>query len=122
MSVDQGLTYGDVFQAQEQQMSRYNFEQADTEFLLQQFDHAEAACQALLALEVPLPLPAYERVLEASHAFNLLDARHAVSVMQRQQYILRIRTCARAVAQAYLQQRSSLDFPLLKMGEKANVN
>ena len=69
-----------------------------------------------------LPLPAYEQVLKASHAFNLLDARHAISVTERQRYILRVRTLARAVAQAYFDAREKLGFPLVKEmeGEAAN--
>ena len=66
-----------------------------------------------------MPLPAYEQVLQASHAFNLLDARSAISVTERQRYILRVRALARAVAQAYYERRESLDFPLLRQGAGA---
>lgn len=106
------VTYGDVFQQNEVEMSAYNFEQADTAFLLKQFDHYEAECQRLLLAK--LPLPAYEMVLKASHTFNLLDARHAISVTERQRYILRVRTQAKAVATAYYQARENLGFPLLR--------
>ena len=63
-------------------------------------------------IELGLPLPAYEQVMKASHAFNMLDARHAISVTERQRYILRVRTLARAVAQAYYDARRALGFPL----------
>lgn len=106
------VTYGDVFHQNEVEQSQYNFERADTAVLFRRFDEHEQACNALLA--VPLPLPAYEQVLKASHTFNLLDARGAVSVTERQRYILRVRTLARGVAQAYYASRESLGFPMLK--------
>jgi glycyl-tRNA synthetase alpha chain len=65
-------------------------------------------------LEAKLALPAYEQVLKASHTFNLLDARKAISVTERQRYILRVRTLARGVAQTYYASREALGFPLLK--------
>jgi len=105
------ITYGDIFQRSEVENSRYNFEEADTEFLFRRFDTAELQCSRLV--EQSLPLPAYDFVLEASHAFNLLDARRAISVSERQRYILRVRTLARAVAQAYFAEREALGFPLL---------
>jgi glycyl-tRNA synthetase alpha chain len=108
-----GLSYGDVFHQNEVEMSTYNFEQADVPFLLQTFDRCEANCQSLLQAE--LPLPAYEMVMKASHAFNLLDARHAISVTERQRYILRGRTLAKACAQAYYDAREKLGFPLCKI-------
>lgn len=92
-------------------MSTYNFEQANVPALMAQFNFCEQECQRLLAVD--LPLPAYEYVLRASHAFNLLDARHAVAVTERQGYILRIRKLAQAVAQTYYQSRENLGFPLL---------
>jgi glycyl-tRNA synthetase alpha chain len=104
------VTYGDVFHQNEVEMSRYNFEAADTAVLAPRFDHAEQACQRLVA--AGLTLPAYEQVLEASHTFNLLDARRAISVSERQRYILRVRELARAVAQAYYDSRAALGFPL----------
>lgn len=106
------VTYGDVFKANEQQQSAYNFEYADVAYLFQQFDHYEQ--QTLQLLEKQLPLPAYEMVIRASHTFNLLDARHAISVSERQRYILRVRQLSRAVAQAYYDFREQLQFPLLK--------
>ncbi len=109
---EQGVvTYGDVFRQNEIEQSTYNFELADVAVLQQQFTQCEAAAQQLVTAD--LPLPAYEQVLQASHAFNLLDARHAVSVTERQRYILRVRTLARAVAQAYYAARERLQFPLL---------
>jgi glycyl-tRNA synthetase alpha chain len=106
------VTYGDVFHQNEVEQSKYNFEQADTEFLFGAFDHHEKECRRLLALA--LPLPAYEHVLKASHTFNLLDARRAISVTERQRYILRVRTLAREVAKAYYAAREALGFPLVK--------
>jgi glycyl-tRNA synthetase alpha chain len=106
------VTYGDIFHQSEVEQSAYNFERADTASLFEQFAAAERLCLALLA--DALPLPAYERVLEASHAFNLLDARHALSVTERQRYILRVRTLARQVAECYLKRREALGFPLCR--------
>ncbi len=104
------VTYGDVFHQNEVEMSHYNFSHANTDFLLKTFDECEAACQLLIGQS--LPLPAYEMVMKASHAFNLLDARAAVSVTERQRYILRVRALARDVAQAYFDARRKLGFPL----------
>jgi glycyl-tRNA synthetase alpha chain len=104
------VTYGDVFHQNEVEMSRYNFEHADTRALSAKFDQAESACRSLI--EQQLTLPAYEQVLEASHSFNLLDARHAISVSERQRYILRVRELARLVARAYYDSRAALGFPL----------
>ena len=104
------VTYGDVFLQNEAEMSAYNFEHADVDELFRQFDHCEKQCTALV--EKGLPLPAYELVMKASHAFNLLDARKAVSVTERQRFILRVRTLARAVAEAYYESRRVLGFPM----------
>ncbi|WP_339339747.1 glycine--tRNA ligase subunit alpha [uncultured Oceanicoccus sp.] len=104
------VTYGDVFHQNEVEMSTFNFEEADIEQLFNHFDHYEAESQRLI--EKSLPLPAYEMVMKASHAFNLLDARHAISVTERQRFILRVRTLARGVAQAYFDARKNLGFPL----------
>ncbi|BDM62554.1 glycine--tRNA ligase alpha subunit [Shewanella sp. NFH-SH190041] len=108
------ITYGDVFHQNEVEQSTYNFEHADVDFLFGLFDQCEKTCQHLLSLETPLPLPAYEQVMKASHAFNLLDARHAISVTERQRYILRVRTLAKAVAEAYYHSREALGFPMCK--------
>ncbi|MCP3662376.1 MAG: glycine--tRNA ligase subunit alpha [Gammaproteobacteria bacterium] len=109
---DGDVTYGDVFHQNEVEQSTYNFEHADTGFLFDYFNQCEKESQALI--ENDLPLPAYEQVLKASHVFNLLDARHAISVTERQRYILRVRTLSRAVAQAYYDRRETLGFPMLK--------
>jgi glycyl-tRNA synthetase alpha chain len=106
------ITYGDVFHQNEVEQSAYNFEHADVPTLLRHFEDHERACRALL--EQRLPLPAYEQALKASHTFNLLDARRAVSVTERQRYLLRVRTLASAVARAYLASREALGFPLLR--------
>jgi len=113
------VTYGDIFHQNEVEQSKYNFERADTASLNQQFDTHERACVALL--EAKLPLPAYEQVLKASHTFNLLDARRAISVTERQRYILRVRTLARGVAEAYYASRAALGFPLLKPSSDAGA-
>ncbi len=105
------VTYGDVFHQNEVEMSRYNFEAADTSALFARFDAAECACGELI--EQRLTLPAYEQILDASHTFNLLDARRAISVTERQAYILRVRAMARQVAEAYYQSREALGFPML---------
>ena len=104
------VTYGDVFKQNEIEMSAYNFEHASTDILFSSFDDGEQQCQLLI--EKSLPLPAYEQVLKASHYFNLLDARKAISVTERQRFILRVRTLARLVAEAYFESRKKLGFPL----------
>ena len=104
------VSYGDVFHQNEVEMSHYNFEQADIEFLFHSFDKYEQESQRLI--KAKLALPAYEMVMKASHVFNLLDARHAISVTERQRYILRVRTISRAVAKAYFDARAKLEFPL----------
>ncbi len=106
------VTYGDIYHQNEVEQSTYNFELADTESLFQWFDVCEAQCQALI--EKQLPLPAYEQVMKASHTFNLLDARHAISVTERQRFILRVRTLSRGVAESYYATREALGFPLIK--------
>lgn len=113
------VTYGDVFHQNEVEMSRYNFEEANTEFLFHSFDVCEAESQRLI--EKGLPLPAYEMVMKASHAFNLLDARHAISVTERQRFILRVRTLARAVAEAYYDARKALGFPMADAALRASL-
>lgn len=106
------VTYGDVHHQDEVEMSAYNFEKADTTTLFRWFDECETQCMKLV--EHALPLPAYELVLKASHIFNLLDARRAVSVTERQRFILRVRTTARAVARCYYDKREELGFPLCR--------
>jgi glycyl-tRNA synthetase alpha chain len=106
------VTYGDVYHQNEVEQSKYNFELADTAQLFRHFDEHEANCRTLLANG--LALPAYEQMLKTSHAFNLLDARKAISVTERQRFILRVRELAKAVAQAYYASREALGFPMLK--------
>ncbi len=105
------LTYGDVFHQNEVEMSTFNFEQANVESLFQWFDTCEA--ESCRLIEKKLPLAAYEFVLKASHTFNLLDARHAISVTERARFIGRVRGLAKAVAQAYYEGRERLGFPML---------
>ncbi|HEY4732162.1 MAG TPA: glycine--tRNA ligase subunit alpha, partial [Gammaproteobacteria bacterium] len=106
------VTYRDVFHQNEVEMSTYNFELADVDKLFSWFDASEAESRKLI--EAGLPLPAYEMVLKASHLFNLLDARHAISVTERASYIGRIRALARAVAEIYYECRKALGFPMCK--------
>lgn len=105
------VTYRDVYHQNEVEQSIYNFEQADIEVMRRRFEEHEQACNSLLAAK--LALPAYEQVLKASHTFNLLDARRAISVTERQRYILRVRTLSRGVAQAYYASREALGFPMV---------
>ena len=104
------VTYGDVFHQNEVEQSTYNFEHANVEKMFELFDFYESEASRLSLLN--LPLPSYEMVLKASHTFNLLDARRAISVTERQRYILRVRTLARAVAQSYLSARANMGFPM----------
>jgi len=109
----QGIVrYGDVYQQNEREQSAYNFEHADVADLLAQFDAAEKMAHKLA--ELGLPLPAYEQALKASHTFNLLDARRAISVTERQRYILRVRALSKAAAEAYYKEREALGFPLCR--------
>jgi glycyl-tRNA synthetase alpha chain len=107
------ITYGDVFYQNEVEMSAYNFEHVNTDVLFGHFDFYEKEAEKLIILK--LSLPAYEMVIKASHVFNLLDARRALSVTERQRYILRVRQLSRAVAQTYFQTREALNFPMLKV-------
>jgi glycyl-tRNA synthetase alpha chain len=106
------VTYGDIYHQNEVEQSTYNFELADIDALFHWFDVCEGQCQTLV--EKRLPLPAYEQVMKASHAFNLLDARHAISVTERQRFILRVRGLSRSVAECYYETRAALGFPLIK--------
>ena len=105
------VTYGDVFHQNEVEMSEYNFDHAKVDFLLNCFDTYEA--ESVKLIEKGLALPAYEMVLKASHTFNLLDARHAISVTERQRYILRVRNMSKAVAETYYASREALGFPMV---------
>ena len=111
------ITYGDVFHQNEVEQSTYNFEHANVAELLRWFDVCEGEANKLIA--AGLPLPAYEQVMKASHTFNLLDARRAISVTERQRYILRVRTLSRGVAETYVAQREKLGFPGLKKAKEA---
>jgi len=113
------VSYGDVFLQNEREMSQFNFEHADVDFLFTAFDQYEKDAQRLT--EAQLPLPAYEMVMKASHTFNLLDARKAISVTERQRYILRVRTLARGVAQGYFYSRMAAGFPLADKAIAAEV-
>ncbi|MBT8131193.1 MAG: glycine--tRNA ligase subunit alpha [Gammaproteobacteria bacterium] len=106
------VTYGDIYHQNEVEASTYNFEHADTTDLFQTFDNCEKEFKKLI--DAGLALPAYEQVLTASHSFNLLDARHAISVTERQRFILRVRSMAKAVAESYYASRETLGFPLRK--------
>ena len=106
------VSYGDVFHQNEVEMSAYNFQQANVENLFNTFDVCEMESNKLI--EVDLPLAAYEMVLKASHTFNLLDARHAISVTERARFIGRVRALSKAVAEAYYKKRESLGFPMCR--------
>ena len=107
-----GVTYRDVYHQNEVEQSRYNFELSNMEMLFRHFGDFEAEARRLI--EAQCVLPAYEMVLKSSHAFNLLDARGAISVTERAAYIGRVRALARAVAQAYYESRERLGFPMAK--------
>ena len=96
-----GITWGDIYRESERQWSIYNFEEAPVDILMRRFEEHEAECAQLVAKN--LPLPAYDQVLKASHTFNLLDARGAISVTERASYIGRVRDLARRVAEQYLE-------------------
>ena len=106
-----GVTYGDVYHQNEVEQSKYNFDFSDASWLLRQFDDYEREARRLI--EAGLALPGYEMVMKCSHTFNLLDARGAISVTERAAYIGRVRALARLVAQAYLNSREALGFPML---------
>jgi glycyl-tRNA synthetase alpha chain len=106
-----GVSYGDVFHQNEVEQSKYNFEIADTEILFRQFDEAEKMNEKLI--DEKLPYPAYEQVMKASHIFNLLDARQAISVTDRARFIRRVRTMSQKVAETYFESRELLGFPML---------
>ena len=113
------VTYADIYQQYEVEMSAFNFDLADVAELLRQFDFCEKAAERMLAADKPLP--AYEYLLKASHLFNLLDARKALSVTERQGFILRVRAIAGAVARRYFDSRRLLGFPLADEDTRAFV-
>lgn len=108
----EGVSYGDVFHQNEVEQSKYNFEIADTTVLFAQFDQAKTLNATLV--KENLPLPAYEQVIKASHLFNLLDARHAISITDRARFIQNVRSMSQLVAECYYNSRQKLGFPLLK--------
>ncbi|MCG9967057.1 glycine--tRNA ligase subunit alpha [Pelotomaculum terephthalicicum JT] len=107
-----GISYRDVHHQGEVEHSHYNFELADTSMLFKLFDMYEQ--EALRVIEKGFVLPAYDQVLKCSHTFNLLDARGAISVTERTGFVARVRNLARACAQAYVEQREAMGYPLLK--------
>jgi glycyl-tRNA synthetase alpha chain len=109
-----GITYGDVYHQNEVEFSTHNFEEADVALHLEIFDRFEKECLRLA--EKKLVLPAYDYCLKCSHAFNVLDARGAISVTERQQYIGRVRNLSKVCAEGFVAQRERLGYPLLKNG------
>jgi glycyl-tRNA synthetase alpha chain len=107
-----GVSYRDVYHQNEVEQSKYNFELSNTEMLFRHFGEFEAEAKRLM--DAQCVLPGYEMVMKASHTFNLLDARGAISVTERAAYIARVRNLARAVAQAYYESRERLGFPMLE--------
>ncbi len=107
----ENVRYFDVFHQNEVEQSKYNFEIAEVQTLFKQFDSAEQMSAKLITEN--LPYPAYEQVIRASHLFNLLDARHAISVTDRARFIARVRTMSQGVARTYYESRQALDFPML---------
>ncbi|MBS9778302.1 MAG: glycine--tRNA ligase subunit alpha [Gammaproteobacteria bacterium] len=106
------VSYGDVFLQNEREQSAFNFEHAQVPELFHQFEFAEN--EAVRLADLGLALPSYEQVLKASHLFNLLDARSAISVTERQRYLLRVRNIAKASADAYYLSRERIGFPMCK--------
>jgi len=107
-----GVTYRDVYHQNEVEQSRYNFELSNVDLLFEMFKNFEQEAKRLIAAQCVLP--GYEMVMKASHTFNLLDARGAISVTERAAYIGRVRNLAKAVAQAYYESREKLGFPMLR--------
>ena len=110
------ITYGDIFQKAEYEHSKYNFEESEPDMLFELFNIYEKESKRLINKN--LILPSYEYILKCSHTFNLLTARGAISVTERARYIGRIRNLAKIVADAYVEQRKELGFPLLSKGGK----
>ena len=109
---DAGVSYGQVFLKNEQEMSKYNFEVADTEQLFAGFRHAELESQR--CIEARIPLAAYDQAIEASHLFNLLQARGVISVQERASYIGRVRDLAKGACQAWIEKNKdqwAKDYP-----------
>ncbi len=110
-----GITYGQIRHTEEVEFSTFNFEEADVELHFRWFDEFEA--QARQLMDKGLVLPSYDYIMKASHTFNVLDARGAISVTERQKYIGRIRTLARGIAKRHLDKREELGFPMLKKAD-----
>jgi glycyl-tRNA synthetase alpha chain len=111
-----GISYRDVFHQNEVEQSTFNFEHSNAQMLFRHFNDFEAEAKYLI--EQKLALPAYERVMKCSHAFNLLDARGAMSVTERAAYIGRVRTLARGVAACYYASREALGFPMVPQAQR----
>ncbi len=111
-----GISYGEIYHQNEVQYSKHNFEEADIKMLAKLFEQYEKECLRLSSAN--LVLPAYDYVLKCSHTFNLLEARGAISVSERTNYIGRVRNLARGCAEEYLKLRQDLGHPLLKKGKK----
>jgi glycyl-tRNA synthetase alpha chain len=117
---NEGVKYGDIFLQNEYEHSKYNFEIADCSMLFNLFNVYENEFLNLIKEE--LVLPAYDYVMKCSHTFNLLDARSAISVTERQGYIMRVRDMSRKVATLYLKKREEMGFPLLKTRKNGESN
>ena len=115
---NKNFTYGDIFRKAEYEHSVYSFEKADIQVLKELFNTYENEANKVIAEE--LVIPSYDYVLKCSHTFNVLDARGAISVSERTNYIGRVRNLARSVASLYLDQRMQMDYPLLKKGGADN--
>jgi len=125
LAYGEGVTYGEIYKRAEWEWSTYNFEKADTAAHFESFTRYEGEVKRLLSPAAPkdkLVLPAYDFVVKAAHQFNVLDARGAIGVTERQRYIGRVRALARAVAESYIAQREALGFPLLKGGATATAD
>jgi glycyl-tRNA synthetase alpha chain len=115
----EGVSYRDVFLQNEVEQSKYAFDESNVPKLFEQFALFESEAKRLLAAK--LPLPGYEMILKAAHSFNLLDARGSISVTERAGYIGRIRTLSRLVAQAYLESRRVLNYPMVPQAFRSTI-
>ncbi|AEO07949.1 glycine--tRNA ligase subunit alpha [Buchnera aphidicola] len=118
----QEITYGDIFKQNEIEQSQYNFENSNIDFLFYTFEQYILESTRLINLNKPLLLVSYEKILQANHIFNLLDARKVISSNERQNYILRIRKLTTQIATKYLHQRKKLGFPLCTKKREKNEN
>ncbi len=117
---NESLTYGDIVYEAEKEWSHYNFEEANTKMWFNHFEdfYNEAKC----LINKKLPIPAYDFVIKSSHAFNILDARGLISVTERTRYITSIRNLAKMVAEAYIEKRKHLNYPLLSYSEEKQIS